>query len=70
MSFGVGHRHGSDPALLQLWYRPAAIAPLRPLAWKPPYAKGRTLKSKKEKEKEKKEGESEPAGLKASWDEK
>ena len=54
MSYGVGHKHGLDPALLQLWYRPAAIAPIRPLAWKPPYAKGRALKSKKEKEKEKK----------------
>ena len=27
-----------DPLLLWLWCRPAAIAPIRPLAWKPPYA--------------------------------
>ena len=26
MSCGVGHRHGSDLALLQLWCRPAAVA--------------------------------------------
>ena len=27
-----------DPALLWLWCRPAAVAPIRPLAWEPPYA--------------------------------
>ena len=27
-----------DPALLWLWCRPAATAPIRPLAWEPPYA--------------------------------
>ena len=30
---GVGHKHGSDPALLWLWCRPAAVAPIRLLAW-------------------------------------
>ena len=39
-SCGVGHRHGSDPALLWLW--PAAAAPIGPLAWEPPYATGAT----------------------------
>ena len=39
--------HGSDPALLWLWCRPAAVAPIRPLAWEPPYAAGAALKSKK-----------------------
>ena len=29
-----------DPALLWLWHRPAATAPIRPLAWEPPYAAG------------------------------
>ena len=38
MSRGVGFRHGSDPALLWLWHRLAAIAPIRPLAWETPYA--------------------------------
>ena len=42
MSCGVGHRHGSDPALL--WCKPAATAPVWPLAWKPPYAAGAALK--------------------------
>ena len=30
-------------ALLWLWCRPAAIAPIRPLAWELPYAVGMTL---------------------------
>ena len=46
MSHGVGHRHGSDPALLWLWCKPAAVAPIRPLAWKHPYAVGVALKNK------------------------
>ena len=31
---------GSDPALLWLWRRPAATAPIGPLAWEPPCAAG------------------------------
>jgi len=38
MSCGVGCRRGSDPALLWLWRRLVATAPIRPLAWEPPYA--------------------------------
>ena len=30
-------RWGSDPKLLRLWCRAAAAAPIRPLAWEPPY---------------------------------
>ena len=30
----------SDLALLWLWCRPAAAAPIGPLAWEPPYAAG------------------------------
>ena len=44
MSCGVGHRCGSDPALLWLWHRPAATAPIRPPAGEPPYAMGAALK--------------------------
>ena len=33
MSCGVGHRRGSDPTLLWLWCGPAAVPPIRPLAW-------------------------------------
>ena len=40
MSCGVGHRCGLDPTLLWLWCRPVATAPIRPLAWEPPYAAG------------------------------
>ena len=49
MSCGVGCRHGSDPMLLWLWCRPAAVAPIGPLAWEPPYATGSALKSQKKK---------------------
>ena len=38
-----------DPALLWLWCRPVAMAPIRPLAWEPLYAMGVALKSKKKK---------------------
>ena len=40
VSCGVGCRCGSDPALLWLWRRPVATAPIGPLAWEPPYAAG------------------------------
>ena len=49
MGCGVGHRYGSDPELLWLWHRPAAAAPIRPLAWEPPYAVGAALKKEKAK---------------------
>ena len=45
--YGVGCRHGLDPALLWLWCRPAATAPIRPLAWEPPYATGTALEKAK-----------------------
>ena len=55
MSHAVGRRHGSDPALLWLWHRPAATALIRPLAWESPYAVGAALeKAKKQKNKKKK----------------
>ena len=53
MSCGVGHRHGSDPALLWLWRRPVAIDPIGHLAWEPPYAAGTSLKRQKKKKKRK-----------------
>ena len=36
-------------ALLWLWCRQAAIAPIRPLAWEAPYALGAALKKKERK---------------------
>ena len=38
-----------DPALLWLWCRLAAVAPIRPLAWEPPHAASATLKTNKQK---------------------
>ena len=66
MNCGVGCRGGSDPALLWLWCRPAATAPIRPLVQEPPYAVGCSpketkrhidthTKKKKKERKEKKE---------------
>ena len=51
VSCGVGRRHGSDSTLLWLWCKPAATAPIRPLAWKPPYAPDEALKRQKTKKK-------------------
>ena len=60
MSSGVVRRSRSDPELLWLWCRPAAVALTGPLAWEPPYAAGAaqeiatTTKDKKTKKKKKK----------------
>ena len=43
MSCGVGRRRGLDPVLLWLWRRLEATAPIRPIAWEPPYAAGAAL---------------------------
>ena len=51
ISCGVGCRCGSDPELLWLWWRPAAIPLIRSLAWKLPYVIGAALKRQKKKEK-------------------
>ena len=45
MSYGIGHRLSSELVLLWLWL--AATAPIRPLAWEPPYATGVALKKDK-----------------------
>ena len=47
MNCGVGHRCSTDLVLLWLWYRPAVVALIRPLAWESPYAIGAALKKKK-----------------------
>ena len=52
MTCGIGHRHSSDPALLWLWYRPAAVALIGSLVWEHPYASGAALKRKKKRERE------------------
>ena len=62
MSCGIGR--GADLALLWLWRRLAAVAPIRTLAWEPPHALGVALKNKKNKKtnKQKKTGEEFPCG--------
>ena len=52
MSCGVGGRRVLDLALLWLWCRLTAAAPIGPLPWEPPYATGAALKSKKKKTKQ------------------
>ena len=54
MSCGVIHRCGSDLALLWLWHRLTATAPIQPLAWESPYAMDVALKKKEKKKKKKK----------------
>ena len=54
VSCGVGRKHGSDPMFLWPWRRPAAAAPIQPVAWKLPYATDSALKRPKKKEKKKK----------------
>ena len=51
MSCSVGHTHSLDPALLWLWYRPVAVAPIQPLAWELQCAPGTARKERKEREK-------------------
>ena len=48
MRCGVGGRCSSDLALLWLWRRSAATAPIGPLAWEPPYAAGVALEKDKQ----------------------
>ena len=43
----------SDPVLLWLWCRPAAVARFGPLAWEPPYATSADLKKQKQKQNKK-----------------
>ena len=52
---------GSIPGLLsglriwrccEVWCRPTAVPPIRPLAWEPPYIAGAALKNKEKKKKE------------------
>ena len=49
MSCGAGRRQGLDLAVLWLWPRPAAAAPMSPLGWEPPYATSAALKKPKKK---------------------
>ena len=46
-SCSIGHKYGSDLALLSLWYKLAAAAHIQPLAWEISYAADVALKRKK-----------------------
>ena len=50
MSWGVD---GSDLVLLWLWHRPVATAPIKPLAWEPPYVSGADLEKRQKDQKKK-----------------
>ena len=53
MSCCLGRRCGLDPALLWLWHRLVATAPIQPLAWELPYAAGAAQEvAKRQKKKE------------------
>ena len=47
----VGQRYSLDLVLLWQWPRPAAVALIRPLAWKPACAVGAALKRQEKKKK-------------------
>ena len=49
-------RRGSDPALLWLWQRRVAVAPIQPLAWELPYDAGVAIKEKEQRDKDIKGG--------------
>ena len=53
MSCVVARRHSSDLMLLQLWCRPAATAPIGPLAWELPCTTHVAPKKEKNKTKQK-----------------
>ena len=55
MSCGVSHRRSSDPSLPWLWRRLEATAPIRPLAWEPPFAGGAAQEMAERQKKKKKE---------------
>ena len=53
VSCGVDPRRSSDLSWLWLWCRPMTTAPIRPLAWEPPYASGVALRKNHQKSKHK-----------------
>ena len=50
MSCHVGQRCGLGLALLFLWHKLAAAAPIEPLAWALPYAMGSVLKRQQQQQ--------------------
>ena len=60
MSGGIGSRRSLDPALLWLWCRLVATAPIGSLAWELPYAAGVALRRQKKKKEEAKQNKTVP----------
>ena len=56
-----------DPALLWLWCRPAATAPIRPLAWEPPYAAGAAQEMAERQKKKRKKLHEDGVPIVAQW---
>ena len=51
LSMGMRVQWVKDPALLWLWCRSVAVAPIRPLTWELPCASGAALKRQRQKQK-------------------
>ena len=66
MSCGVGRRHGSDPARLWLWRRPAAVALIRPPSLGTSICQGVALKRQKKKKSQVGDKESQEWGV--AWE--
>ena len=63
MSYSIGCRHCSDPALLWLWRRLAAAALIPPLALELPYGSRAVKKKKKEGRKKERKRERKKNGV-------
>ena len=67
MSCDVGCRHGSDPVLLWLCCRLAAIALIQHLAWEPPCATGAGLKRQQQQQRQQRKKEREKERKNEQW---
>ena len=63
VSCDVGCRLGSDPALLWLWRRQVATAPIGPLAWESPHVAGAALETAKRKKQKTKNEKTVQSGI-------
>ena len=66
-SCSAGRKQGSDLVLLWLWCRPAATAPIRPLAWELPCATSTALRKERERETKRKANKANCREHSSSW---
>ena len=66
MGCGAGHRHSLDLALVCLWYWPAAVTLIRPLAWELTFA-GWCGPKNKNKTKQTKKNQDQVFGAQLIW---